>query len=183
MYGEDWSYARTRLEGTIVRYKDEPVHIHSINVETGRAEVSNVETYGTEKDRPYRVDTDDLNLKPVPLGYVNLKAGVAYLSRIPMRRDWKQGLRLENCFFNSARRFSLVGKPISDCIKGIYPSFKEAFEKSKAMTTVAWHRHWAVQAGQVVLYKANEVVGSIKNGKVILDKDFHYLKECLEESL
>lgn len=185
MYGEDWSYAKTRLEGTWVKYNKEPVFVERIDGCNSCLVLPMKPNgdYGIE----FVVNMDDLDLCPFNLGYANLGDVALYVSRQPMRRDWKQGLRVENIVVSAngepTTRYRIRSKGFYDMFMGTYPDFKQALTKSKALGSCAWHKHWAATTGQVLQYKHGEVVGSIVNGKPVLDKGFEYLKESLQESL
>lgn len=185
MYGEDWNYAKTRLEGTWVRHDKAPVFINVIEGKD-RCLVAPMTKTG-EFGHEYWTDLDNLDLCPFTLGYVNVGDLTLYVSRQPMRRDWKQGLRVENIVVTingeTTTRFRFRSKGFYDMFMGDYPSFKKALENSKSLGSCAWARHWSVTAGQVVRYKHGEIVGHIEKGSVVLDKGFEYLKESLQESL
>lgn len=185
MYGEDWSYAKTRLEGTWVKYNKEPVFVERIDGCNNCMVIPMTKT--GEYGREVIVNMDDLDLCPFSLGYANFGDVALYVSRQPMRRDWKQGLRVENIVVTAngetTTRFRVRSSGFYSMFMNEYPSFKKALEKSKALGSCAWHKHWCVTAGQIVCYKHGEVVGSIVKGSVVLDKGFEYLKESLQESL
>lgn len=190
MYGKDYPYAQTRIQGTVLRIfkSGEPVYVYHVDA-AGNCHVIPIEKDWNDMANAVIVHVDDLDMHPVPLGYVNCAGEATYLMRIPMRRDWKQGLRQENCF-SSGRRFSQIPmKDVKQCIINKYPSFERALKdvntgvsKGK-VKLIAWNRHWAVNTLGQVFYKNREPVGEIKNDKVSLFSDYTYLKEVLQESL
>jgi len=191
MYGKDYPYAQTRIQGTVLRIakSGEPVYVYHVSM-NGQCHVIPIEkNWGNAAENAFLVTVDDLDMHPVPLGYVNCAGEATYLMRIPMRRDWKQGLRQENCW-SSGRMFSEIPmKYVKHCIMGKYPSFEKVLKDVKVGTArgrqklIAWHRHWAVSTGGQVYYKNHEPVGEIKGDAVELAPNYTYLKEALAESM
>lgn len=185
MYGEDYGYASTRILGTIVRLKDgNPVYIQHMN-ERGQCWAIPIEKEWMIENA-VQVHLDDLDLRPVRLGYVNTGGNASYFQRIPMRRDWKQGLRQENCTSNSYRLFSIPMVDLKNCIINRYPTFAKACEGVSVPRTkgkiIAWHRHWAVATRGEIYYKG-EPVGYLVDDKPVLSERFTHLKEYLLETI
>lgn len=183
MYGDDYEYANSRLAGTVVRVGEEPVMVDVIRPDL-IAEVSFLENFGDVVE----VKLSELNLTPVPLGMCNTFRTVSYLSRLPMRRDWKQGLRKSNFICAYTGQPELI-KPADLCtvIKGQYPTLKECYDKvaikADGKQSLAWHRHWAVSSERVI-YKTFGFVGTIdRDLNITLNKEFEYLYQALEESI
>lgn len=178
MYGDDWDYANSRLAGTVVRLDGEPVFVHSI--ERG---MKGVLSKLSDLYTPFEADAKALDLVPVPLGMCNFREQAHYLSRIPMRRDWKQGLRKEN-FACATLHVQLIPPEILRAvIVGEYPTLDECLAmcaKKKAMSA-AWHRHWAVTADNKLRYKNEGPVGIVEGKELILDDKYRYLQEALRE--
>lgn len=187
MYGKDYSYAQTRIQGTVLRISKTNIPVYIVRVtNSGECLAIPIEQPWHDFEKAIRVHVDDLNMHPVPLGYVNCAGKATYLMRIPMRRDWKQGLRQENCW-SSGRPFGEISmSDIKNCIMNVYPTFSRAVKDiavGKHPKTLAWHRHWAVTTGGIVMYKNHEIVGKLNDeGIVQLDSTYHYLREALEES-
>lgn len=182
MYGDDYDYAATRLDGTVVRVGSIPVRVDSIGGD-GRALVTTLAT-----GKQSLVDVRELNLRPVPLGYVNHGMVAAYLCRMPMRNDWRQGLRPESMYVlnNFMDKRHLSDRALHDTIVGEYPPLAACLElvSNGAATSLAWHRHWAVasKARRISIHYKGEVVGGINNGNVVLNKSNKHLMECLNEA-
>src|SRR3546814_19898112 len=70
MYGKDYNYARTRIEGTIVRIRktNEPVDVQNVSRANGVCSVSLINDIDGDV---FLTTLDDLHVEPVPLGYVN----------------------------------------------------------------------------------------------------------------
>lgn len=180
MYGDDWSYANSRLGETIVRLKGVPVYIFQVGPGMS-VKYSKLE----EIDNPSFCLVDDLDLKPVPLGYCNYNKNACYLARIPMRRDWRQGLRRGNFASLSGHAAERIPyDTLGQVILGDYPTYKACLDAVRKVKSIAWHRHWAVDNGLQVFYKgATRPVGNVVDGVVQLNSRSHYLAEALSESL
>lgn len=179
MYGDDHEYANSRLAETIVRLNGEPVYI--INVSRGmKANCTRL-----DNDEAFVCDANELDLHPVPLGYCNYNKYACYLSRIPMRRDWRQGLRKGNYISLSGADASRIPyDAVRKVIIGEFPTYKACLEAVKKLKSIAWHRHWAIDAHGQLLYKGGErPVGIIKDGLPELFSRYMYLTEALKESL
>lgn len=179
MYGDDWDYADSRLAGTIVRLGDEPVFVHSIG-----PGMKSVLSKLSDLYNPFEHSAKELNLVPVPLGMCNFNQNAHYLSRIPMRRDWKQGLRKENFTSNTVHVQLIPPDILREVIVGKYPTFNECLDMcaKKEAKSAAWHRHWAVRNDGTILYKNEGVVGFTAGGEVILNEPYRYLQEALKEA-
>lgn len=192
MYGNDYAYAETRIQGTILRVAKggEPVYVHHV-LPNGHCLVVHIDQDFNDPGNVIQVNLDDLDLRPVPLGYVNCAGDATYLMRIPLRRDWKQGLRRENCWSSGRSLGDIPMKDVKNCIMGRYPSFRKAVKDVRVgvsrgrKKTIAWHRHWAVNTDGSVFYKNHEPVGVVdfETGKVSLHPSYSYLKEALQETV
>lgn len=179
MYGDDWNYADSRLAGTIVRLEDgEPVFVHGIRhgMEATVCKLSDL--YNNQI-----VNANTLNLVPVPLGMCNFDKRAHYLSRIPMRRDWKQGLRKENFMSHTVHVQLIPPHILRAVIVGEYPPLEEciAMCEKKEVTSAAWNRAWAVTVDGNLIYKEEGKVGVVKKGVLALDEQYRYLQEALQE--
>ncbi len=177
MYGNDYEYARTRLNGTVVRHAGQPVFIIEIDADC----VCTAQHIDSGEN--FTADLEEFDLTPVPLGWCNIPNGQAvYLQRVPLRRDWKQGLRKENMHaaFGNLNRINY--KHIKACILGEYPTLASAIAKAKKYgLSTAWRRHWAISTdGVSVLYKDyDSPVGEIVDGQIVLLQKYSYLETCL----
>lgn len=187
MYGKDFVYAGTRIVDTIVRMCDsgEPVTVLEVGRSSGTCVVMTLTA-----PEPIRVRLDDLDVRPVRLGYVNYSGNAVYLERIPIRRGPNnQGLTPNNCHSSSIRFSAIPLAAIRQCIMGIYPTFENAIiassgkKRSGALKSIAFDRSWALNGASQLLYKNHRLVGSVKNNEPVLDKEFSYLKERLMEIL
>jgi hypothetical protein len=180
MYGNDHEYANSRLEQTVVVYDGKPVFVTCVQrgMTATVSYLDSIETF-------FKVKVDELDLHPVRLGYCNRGGAVAYLMRKPMRRDWRQGLRFGN--FTAIGDFpaeALSYKDVGQVILGKYPTFAKVLEEitKKRVHSMAWCREWAIDSGLRLWHKRN-VVGTIEDGKPVLNAESHFLREALEEVL
>lgn len=178
MYGNDFVYAASRLVDSIVRLSKsgEPIYIEHVDVDSGKVRARMV-----KNQNPITASLDELNFKPVPLGWCNVPTGATYLARIPKRQDWRQGIRAQTCFSSMVRFQNIPFASLAACIKGEYPKFKELIVKQWKVTT-AWSRKWASDSNLLYFGNLGEV-GSIVKGQPVLKDEFIFLKESLEKSL
>lgn len=178
MYGKDHEYAHSRLEQTVVSLKGEPVFVMTVKRNM-------VVTYATLKDLTTFLTccVDDLDLKPVKLGYCNNARGISYLMRMPMRRDWRQGLRFGNFTGIGFDVRHLAYHDLYNVIKGVYPTFAQAVTSIKRgeAKALAWCREWAIDKTNV--YHKGQRVGTLVDNKPVLNDDCTYLREALEEAM
>lgn len=182
MYGKDHDYAHSRLHETIVRRGEVPVWVYGVRA--GMV-VQYVELSQIGSEEPKECPIDELNLQPVPLGYCNYNKHATYLSRMPMRRDWRQGLRRGNFIgIGAVDPNRIPYESIAQTIIGDYPTFNGALTAVKKVKSVAWHRHWAMDSDLRVFYKGRvRHIGKVVEGVVILEPSYTYLNEALKESL
>ena len=179
MYGEDYAYAATRLDGTLVTHNSLPFFVERIRMD------GTAEGYypSNEEKGVVSVEANTLDLRPVRLGYLNQDGLAAYISRMPMRRDWRQGLRHLSmvCADGVMNKDRVRFLELSNTILGIFPTFAEACTAiSTNCKSMAWARHWALNDRGCVMYKG-ENVGVISNGLPSLSPKYSHLKEYLKE--
>lgn len=201
--------ARLRLKNTVVLYDGEPVFIR--NIEPSRSEkdgIFRIHADALPLNRPGQIPDEDededwidaakkadlrkfissknFDIAPFKMGYVNLKKGAVFCSRVP-RRQQKQGLSLES--------YSAVGldwgafvqsKEAVDMIKGRYPTLDQAKALLNKSPLVAFSREFAIAKDEIledmfILYYKGSKVGVFLDGKVTLGKKYTCLKETLLE--
>lgn len=184
MYQGDWRYARTRLNGSIVSLKQTPVYVMDVGLRGAQC-------IEMTSGREVFCELDSLDVSPIKLGFLNTPNGITYMSRVPKRNDWRQGLRRGNTGFTYNPNLLSIdpedrvfSRSLRDVIKGKYPQFRSAltYVKDKGQSR-AFHRHWAVDKNLNVLYRGGNRVGSVVGGKPVLKGKFSYLSEYLEECL
>jgi hypothetical protein len=182
-------YAHSRLAETIVRLGELPVYILSV-VNDGNSIVVNYNNI-MEDEPPKTAPLSDFNLDPVPLGYVNFKGKSTYLSRMPMRKDWRQGMRIINITdINGTNPHSMPYKVIGQTIIGKYPSFDRCIaalnRKVKPPNSIAFSRDFAIHLeGGLIEYKGMIKVGKVdlSNGDVTIDSKSSWVAEAFVESM
>jgi len=178
------AYAADRLVGTIVRYKGKAVKINNI-IPDGSVEL----TYLTVNKRDL-VKLKDLDITPVPLGFCNYNGSTTYLSRSPVRQDWKQGLRSRTMRSSSPHwapdeiPFKVIGKTIEND----YPSLENVIVhlKEGAVESMAWHKDFAIDKIGNIYYKTVGIVGAFldfKERRFQLAKEYRWVLESLEEAV
>lgn len=179
------AYAAERLVGTIVRANNKAVKINNIGI-AGDVDF----TYLTMNKRDIG-KLENLDITPVPLGFCNYNGGISYLSRCPVRQDWKQGLRSRT--LRSSNRnwgpddipFKVIGKTIEND----YPKFEDIFKilESDKVHAIAWCRDFAIDKNLNIFYKAIlEPIGKfldIKERRFSLEKRNRWVEESLVEAI
>lgn len=184
MYADDIDYARRRLVGTVVRTPTgNPFYVTQVEQDDG-----DLRCYGHD----YAVDRDanhllaEVNLEPLPLGFVNLTNDMAFLCRKPMRRDWRQGLSQNNLVIYgnlSARDFPY--KLLKQPVLKQYPSWSAALTKltSTKKMSMAFSRDFGFSKHQdnISLIFRKHVVGTIVNDTPRLLPEKFFLQQHLDE--
>ena len=179
---EDIVYARTRLIETVVMWQGIPVLVDDIQGKM--ALISKLGEGGDNISVPAR----DLDINPVKLGYLNEGSRALYITRTPMREDWRQGLRPR-----SIRAIGFADKiyePVHECLRdtilGVYPQLSDciSFVSRKLTQSMAFSRNFAVKDDGVLTYKGKWDVGTItKKKEYNLIPKYDWVRETLEEEL
>lgn len=167
---------RMRLEGTLVRYKGQPVYIEQAFETDSTASGFCVEGYFLRSRKPFRADPNSslMDSRAFSLGYINTGSCAKYLKRKPLRH-YKQGL---TTYTSGAKE---LNKMFNNLVLGLYPSLFEAKILMKnGWESVALSRVCAVNRNKI-LYK-DVVVGRLVKNKIVLDKEYKYLRNYLEVS-
>jgi hypothetical protein len=172
---DDIDFIRKRLEGTIIMHNDEPVYVNMIARHAGDIAVTVTRLCDDEQSL---VMLDDLDFRPVSLGYINRpRSGASWLARAPIRA-WQQGLSQANVTSTGGgvdvwdnRRY------LRDTIVGKYPTLIEA---SKSKVKKAFSKDFAVE-GNEIHYKDRDVIGVYEKDKIVLKDRYIYLSEYIQE--
>lgn len=178
MYKEP-SYAKQRLLETIVRVNGKAVVVKDISsvgvlykeLVTG---ATNSCTY------------NELDINPVPLGNYNGYISCLYITRLPMREDWKQGARYNNLRDSYGNSIDFNWTSLGRTIEGIYPSISDCLNRIKKgkASSIAFSRNFAINSEYSLLYKMNWTVGKVEGvDKYSLFDKFLYLKEIATEEI
>ena len=179
MYGDDYQYANSRLGGTAVRHEGLLFHVEEV------LPSMTADGWYLGSGNPAKVAVDDLDLQPLPLGYVNYYDTASYVTRIPRRDDWRQGTRRRvlQCIDGVDTQQMSVAK-LQHAVDNIYPSFNDALRLVRACTRVAWCRVFCVDDDGNIYHKGKmRRVGEVVDGKPALLDNYVYLQEVLEETL
>lgn len=190
-YGNDYEYANAKLSDTIVSLKDgSPVYIDHVDIGDGTV------SYRKLGGGDFKTTIlSELDLKPLPLGNINMRDKVAYATRLPVRA-WKQGLRVGSIYFKNAshaRNGLMMDSPeFINCLIGNYPSLSRSLEALACGETkeMAFSRYFHIfgynEKKKIVqlAFKGSEVgYGVIEDGlNLKLFDKAHFLRETLEEA-
>lgn len=190
-YGNDLNYADSRIRNTIVKTPDQPLLVERFAEQEDDA--GNVKRlalgFGLDSEDLVSVPTDDIDLTPFRLGYVNKYSRAIYIVKVPKRQDWRQGLRLEQLQSLSGVAIKyLNNRDLRHMLMNKYPTLDECVlkleealaEGNHTNVGFAWHYDWALLEGFKVQYRGNRIVGQLVNNQVILDDQYTYLREALE---
>ena len=125
---EEPGYAADRLTGTIVRHNEKAVKVGMV------AGADAVEIVYVVANKRSLCPLKELDITPVPLGFCNYNGNVTYLSRCPVRQDWKQGLRSKTLRSSSPNWHvdEIPFKVIGTTIEGTFPSLDDSIKHLKA---------------------------------------------------
>lgn len=191
MYDEV-EYAKTRLVDTVVRLNTGiPVRVMSMWEEDGE---SMCECFDLVEGVAVVVDMSELDITPVPLGYCNNGPNAQYLMRMPMRRDWKQGLRQNNLTTPSGRPIEIPWEVVAKTIINDYPTLdaakKRLFDKPLNpflnpgnVKRVAFSRNFSIDKSFNLEYKGTLNVGDIKNDNYKLLDEYLWVEDELKLAL
>lgn len=192
---KDKGYANGRLQGTIVRRKKIPVLVREI-----RGDAVSALNMVTKEEEVFNYK--ELDITPVPLGYVNFNKHAFYLTRSPVRNDWRQGLRDRSMVWrwysydDYTQQYALITKAGKDCgipidclaktIMDEYPTFRRALSSLKLLNkanSMSFSRFFAIRGDNSLMYRTLKVGDINENGKIVLLDKFFYLKESVQEVL
>lgn len=192
MIYKDKYYAKARLHGTVIRVNGVVVYLQYVDdwtyscTDLAKSTSKNIDLSKAEVD-----------LTPLPLGFVNKRGCSYYLSRSPVRR-WKQGLSNESLKTTEVPLDEevrarvglglLTSREIVACISNKYPTLLEAYKKVSEgrCSAMAFHRRFAItrnKGDMCDLWYKTKPVGTISRNGVRLISKYSYLKEMIEEIL
>ena len=131
---------------------------------------------------------EEFNLSSPPLGYINYEGAAYFVSRRPMRRDWRQGIRQSNLDVSRSGRtgqysFSSLYPVIIPILK-MYPTYKETVDRVEDVyTDCAFTRNFSLDDRGRLWYKGRDVVGEDGGGSPRLFDNFFWLNELLTEEM
>lgn len=177
----DNEYAGSRLIGTMVRHKGRAVQVNDV--------VDDLQclVYDLLNDNSYLVHLDELELKSPPLGFVNGRGGCVYLSRRPMRRDWRQGVRTNTVLKQTRYVGSINSTLIAQCILGKFPKVSTALTKLRVgIPEVAISREFSltrVGTATIINFKWYGGVGRLTAKGPNFNTSWEYLESRFKEAV
>lgn len=180
-------YAATRLIDTIIMYNKEPVLVHKVGLIGDKISVRCSKLL--DDASVIEVYLSDCDINPVSLGYVNHKKTAHYIMRAPMRRDWRQGLRMLNIVDSEgANPRGIPYHTIAHTIMGNYPTFKSTLERLNSRDKIlrmAFCRDFSITKEGDLTYKGLIDVGNVNmdNGSILINDNCNWVGEALDESL
>ena len=185
MYYDDLDYASKRLRGTLVRTKQGiPILIHTVSLSDNNVMYCTIESMVTGDMSEIRLC--DIDLTPVPLGYVNLSPTFcAFTCRKPMRVDYKQGLSRTSFVSYETAASNIPFKSLLKTIMNEYPSYHKCLkvlESSKDQLSQAFSRDFSlVKEDEFFVNYRGKRVGKVVRGIIILNNNKKFLQEHLDE--
>lgn len=181
---DDWKYANSRLAGTYIFDNGAVVWVKGV-MDSGNAVIKKLDGDGDLYKKHYR----DLDLTPIRLGYVNIPKSCLFVSRVPKRRDYRQGLSentirvssLVNLALDSFK-FHWLQQPATNSYPKFSACMKSMIEGTRA--SQAFSRDFCLRKynGHIFIdYQGRETIGEVINGVPTLLEEFNYLKERLSQ--
>jgi len=184
MQGYDTAeYAGSRLTETVIRLGEKPVLVHAVDYDKeGRIRIKYEDIM---EDIINRDTIDKFNLDPVPLGYVNADGEARYVTRMPLRNDWKQGIRQRSiCDVGGYGVNHIPYRTIGYTIMGKFPKLSTVLDRvSRGHSSMAFSREFAITSTGTLKYKSLFDVGQVNmnNGSVAIDPACSWVKEHYDE--
>lgn len=181
------SYAKSRLDGTIISKDGYPILVSEVFGTDDNIMVLYTDIH-SDKDKSLKECTlDSCDINPVKLGYVNYRKNAVYVMRPPMRIDWRQGLRVRNLItsHNEYDR-NIPQNVLARTIRNEYPTFENCLEKlSSGDTSIAYHRDFSINKNSILTYKGKIDIGNVNfdNGNISINQGFDWVQEAMNESL
>jgi hypothetical protein len=186
MYEDDIDYATRRLNNTLVRLQDgSPFYISRTFYDDARTMIHHGTNLATSV--PHSAMHSELNLEPVPLGFVNTSSDMVYVARKPMRRDWKQGLSHNSMItYGRLRPDEVNMKLLVQPIMQQYPTFARALQSLKGKkNSIAFSREFGLtkQGDSLILCYRQHPVGVVSDNGPVLYAHKSFLQQHLDEAM
>lgn len=171
---------------TVVRFKGEPVYVHRTEANKLHLRyLKNMENVGIVGP-----NDPDLDLTPVPLGFVNLFEDITcHLLERTVKRQFRVGMASTNTHARDiltkrVSNISRVSKNVRDTIMRVYPRYWDLLNYFGTVPrgALAFHPFFAMTADNDLYYKLT-AIGTInpENGKVLFKKQFKHIQTALEK--
>lgn len=204
-YKDDLEYSNKRLSNCFVFHKDLSLIYIDRVMSNGEAKNPKLFVVGAKASLDSKMDYDksfwgvplseipvnELNMAPLELGYCysSLRRRASFLSRIPFRTAYKQGLCLSFVKIHGGAKNDFSPKDLLYTALGKYPTLQEAFSlATKNVTKVAFSRNFAVEHSGEIEYNGDKFVGKLARTPkgvctVVLDPKYGFLQQHLDWSL
>lgn len=141
----------------------------------------------TQEAVEFRLNDRGVNLVPVQLGYVNYPRDCSYVSRIPDRRCYKQGLSSQSIKSSRGGVMLSDDRYLAETIRGNFPTLRECLSEiagSDSVNRRAFHRHLAVEVDRdlgigYLEYKGKRIGHSPDCIKWNVSPKYHFMREIL----
>lgn len=186
------------LSSSVCMYKNKPYFVINVNV-TYTARCFNLLTQREEHIKDCTEET--FSAPTTRVGFINVKGGVVYCTRSPIRR-YKVGLSAENIKFRALD--DLVAYPsglretlsflsdlqrteMADAIMNKYPTIEDAFVRcQEGASAVAFDKQFAILGNGRIVYK-DTIVGRVRRAPkdinaIEFDANYAYLTTLLEKN-
>lgn len=187
-YGEDYSYAKSRLSGTVVMAKSKPVFVEDVNTGNGHILANDL-----LNSIMVEIELKDLDLSPVKLGYVNGHLGASYANRLPCRY-WKQGYNNDNVIFKG-KHYGVVSRNFAETMIGSYPSSMQCANliMNEEVNCIAFSKDFCLSNlheghSLGLIYRTKLVGKAVVNPEMeeinyVLSDKYSFLQELLGETI
>lgn len=192
MFNNDAKYAASRITNTYLPLKKNNDLVYIANIIYPKSNLlseSVIIGYQRDGERESKFKIEDFKFSVGKLGYVNSKyEGASYLVRMPLRRDYKQGLRSNQLGLQrntgvsnvSADWLSTNIDKVSSCLAEKYESLNKVIELLEEVDhDIAFSKNFAISEKYNLLYKGLTVGKLTKDDKLKLDFNFNFLEQEL----
>ena len=208
MFNNDLHYADSRIRNSIVKTKSGLLYVDRFKAKDTKVAISSsndLDNYFVEGwNQTGEFVTEDLSnifFSVGRLGYAYFNGAAQYLLRLPLKRSFKQGLRVETvAVLKSNKAFASVGEVLfnstefksglSCCLHDSYPSLDCALEiLEESGGSVPLSRSFAIDDFGSLFYKGEVVGKEIGKDKVFKLKNYYnflsneFITEVGDESL
>ena len=181
---DDYQYAVERLCGTFIKTK-KGAFIKVCDSYSDKRFVVQFSNGATDV-----LKLVDLDLTPVPLGYVNHNESSVFVCRAPLRRDWRQGLRSNNLVQYGQEYQEELPLHRSEnifvvehAVQNKYPHYSECVDAiEETNSSKAFCRYVTIDENGRLVYKGRHHIGEVHDTKRLnLFQQFDLLTEYMNE--
>jgi hypothetical protein len=188
MYYDDPEYAAKRLNDTLVRLNTgEGFYVIRVCQDpelcSGPYGVYGRKLSGGSKEW---FTLDNIDLTPVPLGFVNTTYGMVFVCRRPMRKDWKQGLSFNSMItYGPVASHDLSFELLQQTINNAYPTLERSVaELESKKKSMAFSRDFGLSKREDncihLIYRKYDV-GTMASSVPRLSPKYSFLQQHLDE--